>query len=92
MEQIEMPRFTDDPPTVLLWSIDELVPLIAGLVLGMQAGQALFFTTLGFLCMHIYRKYMDRSPDGYILHMLYWHGFSLSSGRTVPNPFIREWC
>ena len=47
MNAIEIPRYIDEPPTILLWSIDELVPFIFGLVIGMQIGHALICTLLG---------------------------------------------
>ena len=43
MKKTALPRMVDDPPTVLLWSIDEIAPLIISLVTGMMMGRALIF-------------------------------------------------
>ena len=47
MEKIMIPKFIDEPPTVLLWSVDEIAPIAVGLVMGMFLGRALIFTALG---------------------------------------------
>lgn len=90
MERIELPKFIDEPPTILLWSIDELAPFIIGLVIGMQIGQALVCTLLGLLLTRIYRRYLDQNADGFVNHWLYWHGLTTTTSVTIPNPFERE--
>lgn len=92
MQLIELPKYIDEPPTILLWSIDEMAPFIIGLVLGMFLGQALVFTIFGFLITKIYRKYLAENPDGFVNHWLYWHGFTFFNSTTIVNPFEREFC
>ena len=91
MEKIMIPKFIDEPPTVLLWSVDEIAPIAVGLVMGMFLGRALIFTALGFAVTHVYRRYADRSQDGFLCHLLYWHGFCFRETRTVVYPFMRDW-
>ena len=38
---VEIPRHVDGPPTLLLWRIDDLVPVVLMLVLGIRATPAL---------------------------------------------------
>jgi conjugal transfer pilus assembly protein TraL len=92
MERIELPKFIDEPPTILLWSVDELAPFIVGLVIGMQLNQALIFTIFGLLLTKVYRRYLDQNADGFVNHWLYWHGLTFSNAKTQPNPFEREFC
>ncbi|WP_019002358.1 type IV conjugative transfer system protein TraL [Succinimonas amylolytica] len=91
MNQIEIPRYVDDPPVILLWSVDEITPLLAGLFLGIQLGQALLCTVLGLLMTHFYRKCLDASQDGFLAGFMYWYGLWSVRGRIFPNPFIREY-
>ncbi len=91
MKQIAIPRCVDEPPTVLLWSPDEIAPLAVGLVLGMLAGQAFLCTAAGILASRAYKKYVNRRQDGFLCHWLYWHGFFFRETRTAPNPFVRVW-
>ena len=90
MTQIEIPRYLDDPPVLLLWSVDEIAPLLAGLFIGMQIGHAFICTGAGLLITHFYRRCLENSQDGFLAHFLYWHGLSPARGRIFPNPYIRE--
>ncbi len=75
---VEIPRHIDDPPTLLLWRIDDLVPVVLMLV-------------LGIVLVRLYGCFRDSRPDGYALHRAYWAGLLSLRGRTTPNPFIRRW-
>ena len=91
MKKVMIPKFVDDPPSVLLWSIDEIAPLALGLVMGMIIGRALIFTVLGLVVTHLYRRHVNQNQDGFLCHWLYWHGFYFKESRTVVNPFSRIW-
>lgn len=91
MEGGEIPQYVDDPPHVLIWSAEELAPVAIGLSIGMLFGKALIFSLFGLVLAHLYRKFSDGRPDGIILHWLYWKGFTPSSAKTAPNPYIRRY-
>ncbi len=90
MEQVELPKFIDKPPTVLLWSVDEILPIAISVIVGMQMNHALICTIVGFCCMHFYKRYLDQNPDGFVSHLLYAYGFYFTKSRAVPNPFEKE--
>lgn len=90
MQPIKIPARIDDPPHILLWSADELAPMLLGLTFGMFIGQVLICVLIGFFVTSAYRKFRDNSPDGYFLHMLYHAGFIPSKGKSMINPFIRR--
>jgi len=90
-DPLKMPRGLDDPHQVLLWSVDELVPFLTFLVIGVMMQQVLFFGIVGFALSRILRRYKDQRPDGFLLHIIYWFGFMPERGRVVPNPFRRKW-
>lgn len=87
---LELPRYIDDPPHLLLWRADDLAPLLVLLIIGMLVGHALVFTLLGLLAVRLYGRYRESRPDGYVLHALYWAGLLPLRGRTCPNPFVRR--
>lgn len=96
MEPVTIPRRIDDPPHLLLWSVDEMAPLMVGLLFGMMIEQALYCTLAGFLMTHAYKRFRDNSPDGYMMHWLYWHGLSFKREgknkkrlRYFTNPFLK---
>ena len=90
MKPITIPGRVDDPPHLMLWSSVELAPMLLGLTFGIFIGKALICTIIGFLITSAYRKFRDNSPDGYLLHMLYYGGFLPPKGRSMINPYIRR--
>lgn len=97
METIDIPGLIDDPPHILLWNVEELVPVMVGLMCGMVVEQALIGTLLGFAVTQLYRRFRDNTPDGYLQHMLGWHGLDMRlanpekrQNRYFVTPMIRQ--
>lgn len=98
MKPTQIPRRIDDPPHLLLWSLDEIVPTLLGLVIGMMLGKALICLLIGLLITNLYKRFRDNHPDGYLLHLLYWGGFLMNPSLltrqkplSLKNPFIRRY-
>lgn len=90
-QQLEMPKYIDDPPHLLLWRVDDLAPIVLMLIVGILADRLLMFLIIGLLLVRLYSKFRESRPDGYALHFLYWSGLLPITGRTTPNPFARRW-
>jgi conjugal transfer pilus assembly protein TraL len=90
VQPIKIPARIDDPPHMLLWSVDELAPMVLGLSFGIFINHLLLCTFIGFLITTVYKKFRDNSPDGYLLHMLYHFGFLPSKGKSMLNPYVRR--
>lgn len=90
MNPVKIPTRIDDPPHILIWSADELAPLLLGLTFGVFIGQALICTIIGFAVTNAYRKFRDNNPDGYFLHMIYGLGLLPTKGKTMINPFVKR--
>lgn len=88
MSQRPFPHGLDDPPEVLIWSINDIVPLVVGVALGIVIEQLLICLTAGLLAVYFYRKYRDSRPDGHVFHAMYWFGIPVP-GRSFVNPFHR---
>lgn len=73
MEPVNIPSYIDDPPHFLLWSADEMAPILLGLVIGIFTGNALVLCLLGLVTTKLYRRFRDGRPDGFILHAIYQH-------------------
>lgn len=91
MEPVRIPKRVDEPPHFLLWSSDELAPMLLGLTLGTFVGSALTFLLIGALLTNLYRRFRESHPDGYLLHMIYWGGFLPTKAASFKNPFIRSY-
>lgn len=91
MKQIKIARRVDDPPHLLLWSADEIAPMLLGLVIGMIIGKAFICFLVGLAVTKIYSRFRDNHPDGFLLHLLYWAGLLTTKARSMRNPFIRRY-
>ncbi len=90
MKPVRIPQRVDEPPHLALWSADELMPMVIGLVVGMLIGKAFICTCIGFGLTYWYRRYREAHPDGYFVHLLYWVGIPITRSKTFINPFIRR--
>jgi len=90
LKPIRIPRRIDDPPHLLLWSADELAPVLIGVLAGVFFEQMGVCVIIGFALAHLYRKYRDNHLDGYLFHILYWWGLMFTRAKTMKNPFIRR--
>lgn len=86
-----LPKHIDDPKMLLLWSVDEVVPIVTMLCIGILIGQAFLFFIGGLALARLYRRYMDNQPDGHLFHLLYWAGLFPESARAIPSPFRKTW-
>ena len=90
-EPVYIPQRVDETPNLLIWSMDEAVPILLGLVVGIMLGQALICSLVGLVMTYWYRKYRGSHPDGFFVHIFYWYGVpGLSRGRLFVNPFCRR--
>ncbi|ODN41403.1 type IV conjugative transfer system protein TraL [Piscirickettsia litoralis] len=91
MKPIEIPRRVDEPPHLLLWSMDEFLPIGLGLVFGIMLASVPICLGIGLVIAHVYKRFRDQFPDGYLLHLLYRYGFVnlFARSRTLMNPFAR---
>lgn len=91
MEPVRIPRRIDESPHFLLWSSDELAPMLIGLTLGTFVGRTMTFLIIGLLLTNLYRRFRENHADGYLFHAIYWGGFMPSKAASFKNPFIRDY-
>lgn len=91
MTPVKVPNRIDDAPHLLMWSADELVPMLLGLVAGVLIGQAFICLMAGVLVTNLYRRFCDNNPDGFLLHLLYWNGFIPTKAKSFKNPYARKY-
>lgn len=91
MDQINIPTEIDTPHIILLWSVDEFVPFMVLVVLGNFTNHFFWGLGTGWVISHLYKRYKNTRPDGYLYHLLYWLGLTGLKGLTMPNPYQREY-
>tara|TARA_R110001583_G_scaffold1028_1_gene8890 strand:+ start:11816 stop:12100 length:285 start_codon:yes stop_codon:yes gene_type:complete len=92
MKPVKIPQRIDEPPHILMWSADELAPMLLGMVVGVMIGKAFICIAVGYLITNVYKKYRDNHPDGYLLHILYWWGLmGKKNSHSFKNPYARDY-
>lgn len=87
---VEIPEGIDDPPQFLLWSVDELIPVVLGLTIGFAINQVGICLVASLFSVKYYRRFRDSRPDGFMLHALYWTGVYPTNAKSMPNPYVRR--
>lgn len=87
---IPFPQHIDSPRPFLVWTTDEMVPLVLLISIGIFIDRFFTFLLLGFVAITVWRRLRDRMPDGFILHYLYFRIGVPFKGRTFVNPFDSE--
>ena len=90
MLPVQIPLRADDPLHILMWSADEIVPIIAGLTIGILVKSVFLFLLLGTVISKLYARFREYHSDGYLLHMAYHYGFGFPRSESMINPFIRR--
>lgn len=91
MKPVRIPRRIDEPPYLLMWPIDEILPILMGLAVGIFIGSVFWTLLLGWLISKAYKKKKESNPDGFFFHIFYWYtGLSFNKLRTMINPFIKR--
>lgn len=88
--EIRIPRHVDLPQLILAWTIDEILPVLVLLVVGIATDWFFSCLALGIALMQLVRRFRESKPDGYLLHWLYWHGLLPLRTRSAINPFQRR--
>ena len=90
MDQVKIPTEIDTPQQILLWSSDEIIPFLFFLFLGNFTKHLLLGLAVGTLVGHLYKRFKNTRPDGFLLHWFYWHGLGKTKGKTLIPSFKRE--
>lgn len=86
-----MPKSLDGPQQILLWPMDEFAIVAVIFGVGIFVKQLTIAIVVIFAFLKLYRKFRDGRQAGYLLHFLYWLGFSGHETFAVRNPFVRRY-
>lgn len=83
-----IPRFIDDPPPILAWRADDILPMGLGLMIGIVIEQIAICVVVGWISTRFYRRMRESTPDGWLRHKLYEIGAGKQT-RIMPDPTIK---
>lgn len=91
MKAVRIPRSIDDYPQFLLWSLDEMVPIMLGLVLGILFNYPISGLISGLVISKIYSRIKNGKSDGYLNHIS-WRYLMLPvfKGKVFTEPFLKR--
>ncbi|MEL6680451.1 MAG: type IV conjugative transfer system protein TraL [Pseudomonadota bacterium] len=90
MQTVRFPRTVDDPPTILMWRVDDFAPLFLGFLIGYATGYLVTVLGVSLIAVWIFRKFRLGAQPGFFVHFLYWQGFMPVTSHALINPFERE--
>lgn len=90
MQPIRIPIHHDDPQWLIIWPIDELLPIAVLSCIGLLIGQAFILFCIGWGIAKAYRFAKSSRHNGFVLHWLYGHGIYFSATRTFKNTYNRN--
>ncbi len=83
-----IPRYIDDPPTILFWDVDELAVICICMAVGIITGKLTQFIVGGLIVSKLIGKVKKDKSDGYLQHILYWLGIMPLKG--LPPSYKRS--
>lgn len=89
-EALALPRHVDEPPIMLMWTADEVGSFFFIFIVGFMIEQIILSLVLSYFVVKTVRRFKNIKPNGFLIHMLYWAGVSISEARTLPNPYERQ--
>lgn len=92
MERVSLPRHVDAPQRFLLWTVDQAIPFLLIVGLGIFLNMLMLSIIIGIALSYYFNRYKESRSDGYIKHMFWWYGMASTGGkvRSVVNPFVRR--
>jgi len=71
MQSIPIPRYLDNPPQILFWESDELVPIVALAGVGIVTGTLTYCLVAAYVLHKVFMRFKSRHMRGYLWHLGY---------------------
>lgn len=90
--EYRMPKRVNDPPTLFIFPVHQVLAFFMFAGVGIVFGNALFFLTLGVAAFYTMNWAESRFAKGIITHWLYWRDLALhvDVSKFIPSAFKRE--
>jgi conjugal transfer pilus assembly protein TraL len=90
MEPLPFPHHADSKARLLIWTPDQVIPMACMFVVGVLTDTLTLSIVVGFVLSWAYTRYSEGKPDGFLVHVAYWHGLAPLRARCALNPFLRR--
>lgn len=89
MKKQDISQSLDDPPIALIFNGHQFISFIVGAMLGVIFNHTVIFALIGLFAGRFYTRYADKRADGFLRHLMYFHGVPTITSRRVPNGLDR---
>ena len=86
---VSIPKHVDDPPQLLIWSLDEFIIMMGFSVIGALWNMLLPGLIVGMALGKLFRKMQEGALPGLLFHMFWYVGVVSIKGR-IPIGLVRE--
>lgn len=92
MKPTTIPTRHDDPPWFLFFRLDEILPFLILLVVGILTHTLMPCLAIGWVFSYLYKKFNSKYPRGFVIHWCYGKGlYCFSMTRTLSRPFNKRY-
>ena len=88
-EEIRIPQYADDPPQILIFSMEEFFIIMMFMVVGTLFNLMLPAMLVGMGMGKLFKKVQEGAMPGLLYHMLWWIGLVSFKGKFSTG-LIRE--
>lgn len=85
MDLVPIPRYVDSQMQILFWEIDEVVPVVALMGVGIMTDTMGYMIFVMVIVWKLFGKFKNRNLDGVLMHMAYAGGLSNLNKRFPPG-------
>lgn len=89
MIERDIPQMIDNPPQIVFWETDDLLPVLLAMGFGVIMNGFTTSVLAGLALSVVYIRYKRNMLPGTLHHMGYWYGF-MSLNRIFTNGLARE--
>lgn len=85
MNPVKIPRYVDSQMQVLFWEIDEIVPVVALMGVGIVTDTLSYMLVLMIIVWKVFGKFKNNNLDGILMHLAYVNGIAQLNKRFHPG-------
>lgn len=89
MTPVKVPRYIDNPIQVGLWELDEVIPLVAAIGIGIAFKMLFVLAPIGYVMTRLIVKSKSTGLRGVIQHAAFFYGFT-ALNKVFDNGLKRE--
>ena len=84
-----IPKYIDEPFKVVIFTIDEVVLILAIMMIAFIVGYVIIGIAVTTVCCALYRKLKAQESSAFIRRYIYWH-YNFGSSNVLPKSSTKK--